>query len=177
MRIVSLVLVVILFISSSSVAQKFGYINSAAVLQDIPEVKAAESDLVGLQTQLKKKGEGMVTELQAKYAEVSEKEKKGELAPKQLQIESDALKAKEEEIGKYEQEMSAMLSQRREELLQPILDKVNKAIAEIAAENNYQYIFDSTTNVMLYADPTTDVTSLVRKKLGLPELAPAVAPK
>jgi outer membrane protein len=60
-----------------------------------------------------------------------------------------------------------MLAKKREELLQPILDRVNKAIGDIAKEQGYSYVFDASSNILLYADASADVTALVKKKLGL----------
>lgn len=37
-------------------AQKFGYLNSQALLAELPEVKQADANLQALQTQLEKKG-------------------------------------------------------------------------------------------------------------------------
>lgn len=148
-------------------AQKFGFVNSAALLTELPEVKAADSELNVLQNQLKKKGEEMVTAFQQKYAELATKEKNGEYSPKQLEIESQKLKDEEAKITQFEQESTQAMSKKREELLQPILDKVNKAINDVAKESGYAYVFDASTNVLLYADPSADVTALVKKKLGL----------
>ncbi|HMV23007.1 MAG TPA: OmpH family outer membrane protein [Saprospiraceae bacterium] len=148
-------------------AQKFGFVNSAALLTELPEVKAADSELNVLQNQLKKKGEEMVTAFQQKYAELATKEKNGEYSPKQLEMESQKLKDDEAKITQFEQESTQAMSKKREELLQPILDKVNKAINDVAKESGYAYVFDASTNVLLYADPSADVTALVKKKLGL----------
>ena len=71
---------VMLFNTQSIMAQKFGYVNSAALLTELPEVKAADSQLGVLQSQLKKKGEEMVTAFQQKYQEVAAKEKNGEFS-------------------------------------------------------------------------------------------------
>lgn len=153
--------------SSQLHAQKFGYINSAALLAEMPEVKAADSELTVLQGQLKKKGEDMVAALQKSYAEVSQKDKNGEYSPKQLETESARLKEEEAKISAFEQEMGQQLSSKREQLLQPILDKVNKAIADVAKEVGYSYVFDASANILLYADTSTDITATVKKKLGL----------
>ncbi len=154
-------------IQDSVFAQKFGYVNSAALLSELPEVKAADSQLAVLQEQLKKKGEDMVTAFQKRYAEVSAKEKNGEFSPKQIEAESQKLKDEEQKISQFEQESADQFAKKRQELLQPILDRVNKAIADTATESGFAYVFDASTNILLYADPTADVTPMVKKKLGL----------
>ena len=63
--------------------------------------------------------------------------------------------------------MYADLSKRREDLYKPILEKVNKAMQDVAKENGYLLVFDTSTQVLLYADETLDVTKLVNAKLGI----------
>ena len=60
------ILFAILFtgLSLSIQAQKFGYLNSQVLLAELPEVKAADAEIQALQTQLEKKGQMMVQELE-----------------------------------------------------------------------------------------------------------------
>jgi outer membrane protein len=146
-------------------AQKFGYLNSAELLQEMPEVKEAEANLETLQKQLQAKGQKMVEEFQTKYADLERRQ--NEIAPKDLELEVQKLKDEEANIGKFEQDMQRQILEKRETLLQPILDRVNNVIKEFAKEENYTYIFDSSAGVLLYADETTDVTSKIKAKLGM----------
>jgi outer membrane protein len=146
-------------------AQKFGYLNSAALLQEMPEVKEAEANLETLQKQLQAKGKKLVEDFQAKYADLERRQ--NEIAPKDLEGEVTKLREEEANIGKFEQDMQRQLVEKRETLLQPILDRVNQAIKELAEAEGYTYIFDSSAGVLLYADETTDVTSKVKAKLGM----------
>ena len=66
--------------------------------------------------------------------------------------------------------MENQIMEKRNTLLQPIFDKVNGAIKDVAKENGYNYIFDRNAqngSTILYADETQDVTALVKSKLGL----------
>lgn len=160
--------IALMLVCTSNVqAQKFGYLNSSAIMSEVPEVKQAESNLKAYQEQLSKQGQQKVEALQNKYQELARKEKQGEIAPKALQEQADKLKLEEEDLAKLEQDMQNQMAQKREALLQPILDKINKAIQEIAKEQSYSYIFDSSAGMLLYADESSDVSSLVRTKLGL----------
>ncbi|NJK84533.1 MAG: OmpH family outer membrane protein [Saprospiraceae bacterium] len=89
----------------------------------------------------------------------------GVLSPKQQEEEATKLKTKEEELRKFEADSQQKLAAKQQELVQPILDKVNKAIQDVAKENGYQFIFDEA--VLLYRDPTLDIGKLVRAKLGI----------
>ena len=68
-----LTLVLLLTLTTASFAQKFGFCNSSALLAELPEVKAADSELKAFQTQLTKKGQDMVKALQDKAAELQRK--------------------------------------------------------------------------------------------------------
>lgn len=161
------VLAIALFTGSVLNAQKFGYINSAAILAEMPDVKEAESNLETLQKQLQARGEKMLQDFQVKYAELERRHSEGGIAPKDLEREAQKLQEEENKIVQFEQEMQRILLQKREELLQPILDKVNRAIKAVAEEGSYAYIFDASTGVLLYADENTDVTAKVRAKLAV----------
>ena len=148
-------------------AQKFGYCNSSQLLTQIPEVKAADSDLTAFQTQLTKRGQEMVKALQDKAADLKRKEEAGTISPKDLELQSAKLTEEEAAIAKYEQEVYEKLAQKREQLFSPILDRVNQAMSDVAKENQFMFVFDSSSQVLLYSDETLDVTKLVKAKLGI----------
>jgi outer membrane protein len=148
-------------------AQKFGYLNSALLLDELPEVKAANTALQTFQEQLQKQGRAKVEALQADYQKLAQKEKAGEISPKQLNEEGEKLKKREEEIGLLEQDMAKQVQEKKTTTLQPILDKVNKAISDVAKEQGLVYVFDSTAGFLLYADDKLDITSIVKTKLGV----------
>ncbi len=146
-------------------AQKFGYINSSALLVDLPEVKQAESDLEAFSKQLQKKGQDMVAKFQTDVQAFQKKVEAGELSPKQQDEEEKRLEAVRAELGKYEQDMTTQIQTKRETLLKPIYDKVNEAIKAVATEGGYQYVFDQ--GVLLYFEASADISAAVKKKLGI----------
>jgi outer membrane protein len=175
--IVLILLISCLAAQSISAQTKVGYINAAAILVEMPEVKQADSNLKVLSEQLQKKDEQMVATLQGKYQELQKKEKSGEIAPKELEMQSKKLEADRDSVVKFEQEIQAQLSEKKQTMYAPILEKVNKAIDDVAKENGFSYIFDASSGVILYAEENKDVSALVRTKLGLASTATTVAPK
>jgi len=148
-------------------AQKIGYVNTAELLQQIPAVKESTSNLETYRNQLMKKGQEMLTALQNKYKELERKQAAGEISPKQLETEAQALKAEEAKILEFEQQSQQKILQKNETLMKPLRDKIQKAIDDVALENGYTYIFDYSTGFVLYADASVDVSALVKAKLGL----------
>lgn len=163
----SLVLVAILSISFSASAQKFGYLNTQELIASVPSVKEANANIETYRKQLQGKYENMIKSLQTKYQALEAKQKSGEISPVQLEAEAQTLKTEEQKIAEFEQSSQQKIAQKGETLLKPLRDKIQKAIDEVAAENGYDYIFDASMGVILYADKVTDVSALVKTKLGL----------
>lgn len=146
-------------------AQKFGYINTAEILADMPEVKQAEVDIENFSTALQKKGQAKVKTLEEKYGKIQQQMQAGNLSPVQQQQAQADLQKDQEELAKFEQEMVGQIQTKRQNALQPIYDKLNNAIEQVAKENGYSMIFDKA--VLLYSEDKDDVSALVRAKLGL----------
>ena len=166
-KFIQLAVVAVLFLAATTTAsaQKFGYVNSAAILAEMPAMKAAESNLEGLQKQLQKKGQLMVETFQQDVAAIQKKAQSGEMTPKQQQEESARLEKEQAKIASFEQDMVKQLQDKRASLLEPIYDQVNDAIKAVAEAEGYQFIFDQ--QVLLYGQEAADVSSMVKAKLGL----------
>ena len=92
---------------------------------------------------------------------------------------ADLKKQREEEIVKAEDELKDLqknrfgyngdLFKKRQELIQPIQDKVFDAVQKIAQMRTYDFIFDKASGgaAMLYTNPQYDVSEEVLKKLGM----------
>lgn len=160
-------LVVFIFLANISFGQKFAYINSQAILGNLPEVKQANASIETFRNQLISLGQKKVEALQKKYKELELKQSRGELSPLQLDTEAKKLKADEEKLGKFDQESQQRIMEKSEELLKPIRDKVQKAIDDVAKENGYDFIFDASMGFILYADKNTDISDKVKAKLGI----------
>lgn len=162
---ISFLLVFSLGMFANLQAQKFGYVNSAAILAEMPEIKQAEANLEALQKQLQKKGQEMVEKLQQDYQDVQQKVELGQLSPVQQETEGQRLQTAQNDIAKFEQDMVAQVQKKRDELLEPIYARVNDAIKAVAQEQGFQFIFDQ--GILLYSEESQDVSAFVKAKLGL----------
>ena len=152
---------------SSLQAQKFGYINSAELLAEVPAVKAADSELETYQAQLVKSGEEMVKKLEAKFQAYSREAQEGLLSQVQMQKKEEELGIEQQKIQKYELEVQNKILAKREELYKPILDKVKVTIENVGKENGYTMIFDTSTGTILHANDGDNVMALVKAKMGM----------
>jgi outer membrane protein len=153
----------------NSQAQKFGYVDSNAILEGMPKVKEAESNLEALNKQLQAKGQKMMEDFQAKYEDLQRKVQAGEITPKDQDAQTALLEEERNKIVQFDQDMQNQMAQKRDELLKPILEEVKTAITAVAKDNGYTYVFDGSPGVgiLLYADESTNLTAQVKTKLGL----------
>lgn len=154
--------------TTTSFAQKYGHLNAGNLLELLPEVAKADSEMEAYQKQMIAKGEEMAKAFQAKYAKLAQEVQQGIHSPVQQQNLEAELQKEQQTIVQYEQEVRQKVAQKREELLAPILDKVNTAIQNVGKEQGYSMIFDSSVpNVLLFVEDADDVTSAVKAKLGI----------
>ncbi len=149
-------------------AQKYGHLNFGNLIVLMPEAAAADKEIEAFQEELIAKGEEMASTFQEEYGAFIVAVQSGEVPPKEQQTRQQQLQAKQQEIVAYEQELIQKVQQRRQELLAPIVEKAEKAIAEVAKENGYVMIFDTSSfNAILFAQDSDDVMPLVKAKLGI----------
>ena len=166
MRVITLsYCICICFFSLTASAQKVGHVNTVQLIDSLNEAKLASKTLKQYEASLAKTGEEMVTNYQEKLKKYQISVKSGSLtAIQQKQMESD-LQIDQNAINTYRQSAQASLEKRRQELIQPILDKINKAIQAIGKEDNYMFIFDNSVGILYFKD-TEDVSAKLYKKLG-----------
>ncbi len=157
-----------LFLGMQLSAQKYGHLNSGNLLQTLPQVKTADAQMKTFQEGLMKKGEEMAKAFEQKFQVYAAKVQNGELSQIQRKQQEEALEKERNQIMTYEEEAAEQVATKREELLKPILEKVDAAIQAVGKENGYLMIFDtSIPNVILFVRDMDDVEPLVRKKLGI----------
>ena len=79
-------------------AQKYGYVDSENILNGMNEVKQMTPELESLQTQLQKKGQQMVEDLQTKSKNAQAKLERGEMSPNELETMHDEMQKDQSKI-------------------------------------------------------------------------------
>ncbi len=78
----------------------------------------------------------------------------------------------QQNIQQFQETAQQGMQQKQAELMQPILDKIQKAISEVGKEGGFTYIFDlATQSVAYYSADSQDVTDLVKQKLNITKSA------
>ncbi len=143
------------------------HIDSEYVFKKIPAYQDAQDELENLANQYK-------AEVEAKYKIVDSLykiyKKEEVLLPQETKIrKQEEIIEKEKEAKNLQQKyfgQEGLMDQKREELLKPIQDNVYNALKKIAEDGNFDYIFDKTTNEILYSNDSRDQSDVVLKELG-----------
>lgn len=150
------------------VAQKFAFVDTDYILQNIPSYNAAQEQLNSI-------SEEYETEIAAEYQQIEEMYKTYQ--SERVLLTDEMKKKREEEIMTKERQVKELqakyfgpegeLSKKRQELVKPIQDAIYKAVKELSAEGSYAVIFDTASGAsILYSNPRYDLSDEVLKKLG-----------
>ena len=150
-------------------AQKIGHVRLDSLISLMPEYKDARQKQLDYYNKLEDQVKIMNGELQSKYEEYQKTA--ASMSDLIKQTKEKEIQDIQKRIQDFQQQAQSDLQKKNEELLKPVYDKANKAIAAVAKENGYKYILDGGSggagSVVLYSEPSDDVMALVAKKLGL----------
>lgn len=151
-------------------AQRFGYVDTDYILENIPEFKKAQEELDKASAAWQKDAAAKFKEVDDLYrAFVAEEVLLTEDMKKRRQDEIVVKENEAKEFQKAKFGMEGELFKKRQELLKPIQDKVFNAVKELAASSQLDIIFDKAGNQanIMYADPKLDKSDAVLRKLGV----------
>ena len=148
---------------------KLGHVDSMELLSAMPGRDSAQKTLQNYSKVLENQLTAMQKEMETKYQDYQTNG--ATWSQSILQVKQKDLQDLQSRIEAFQQSAQKDLKDKETELLKPIIDKAKKAIEDVAKENGYTYIFDSSVGVLLYYDNSDDIMTLVKKKLGL-TLAP-----
>jgi outer membrane protein len=147
---------------------RYGHLNFGNLISLMPEAQAADTQLETYRDSLVDVGEQMASQFQTDYIAWATAVQEGTLTPIEQQQQQDALEAKQQELLGFEQQISNFVGRKRQQLLGPIIERAQEAIDDVAQENGFVMIFDTSVfGAVLFAEDTEDVMPLVMNKLGL----------
>jgi outer membrane protein len=158
----------IALLATAGFAQKFAFIDSEYILENIPAFNAAQEQLDQLSKQYQK-------ELETMYADIEKMYK--DFQAESVLLSEDMKRKREDVIITREKEYKELqrkyfgpngeLFKKRQGLVQPIQDDVFTAVQEIADEGAYAVIFDKAGGASLFVtNPKFDLSDQVLQKLG-----------
>ncbi|MSR35534.1 MAG: OmpH family outer membrane protein [Gemmatimonadetes bacterium] len=149
--------------AGSAQAAKIAYINSQSILAEAPGAKEAQtkfdSDMQTYRTEVQQ----MQTELEALVKQYEQQQ--AMLSPSAKQQREGDIRAKQKAYQDRLATIDQRAGQRQQELVQPVMDKINQVIEVIRGEGGYSLIFDVSSGGVVAADPGLDLTPEVIRRL------------
>ncbi|UCH14402.1 MAG: OmpH family outer membrane protein [Bacteroidales bacterium] len=168
MRKFVIILTALLVMAGVAYTQKYAFVDTEYILNNIPSYKAAKDKLDDTSEEWQK-------EIETKYSEIEQMYK--DYQAEKVLLTDEMRKKREDQIINKEKEVKELqknyfgqegsLYKKRQELIKPIQDEIYKAVKDIATESGYAVIFDTSSGpTMLYTNPRYDVSDEVLEKLG-----------
>ncbi|TAM99486.1 MAG: OmpH family outer membrane protein [Chitinophagaceae bacterium] len=153
----------------SANAQKIGYVDMQDIISQMPETAQADSALGSYRENLVTTYQSMNQEFQTKAdAFVKDSTKMNQAVKEAKRAELRDLQTR---IGQFQQNSQQQLQQEQSQLLQPIIEKVQKTVSDVAKVKGFTYVLDDSQggggNILIVKPTTDDLTAEVKAKLGL----------
>jgi len=168
MKKIILTLAVVCSIALVSKAQKYGFIDSEYIMENIPSFNAAQEQLDQLSSQYQKELEAMHAEIEQMYQDF---QAESVLLSEDMECtREDVIISKEKDYKQLQRKYfgpNGDLYKKRQGLVKPIQDDIFNAVQEIATDGSYAVIFDKAEGTTLfYTNPRYDLSDQVLQKLG-----------
>lgn len=149
-------------------AQKYAYVDTDYILNNVPEYSAAKKELNSISVKWQKEIEEKIAEVDKMYTDFQ---------VEKILLTDDLRIKKEEEIIKKEKEVKDLqmkrfgtdgdLFKKQQELIKPIQDKVYNAIMELAESKGIGMVFDKAgTTTVIYSQAKYNISDDVIRQMG-----------
>jgi len=157
----------VLFVAATSFVNaqsKVAHIDVQKLLSEMPEMKAAESELKKLSETYQADIQGAMTELRNKFTQYNNE------AANKSKEENDKraaeLQGQEKTIGEAQQKAQQDIQKKQSELFAPISERAKAAIEKVAAAQGFDYVLDAQAGGGLIVSKGKDLLSEVKQELG-----------
>ena len=160
----------------SLLAQKFGYVNSAEIIQLMPEYAKAIKDVQALEKMYTDEFNSLRTELEKKGTEF-EKMQQDSVPENILKRRYEDLMHLQQRIQEYAADIQQKLQTAEQEKMIEINNKLQGALDTVGKEGSYVCIFDLAGGIpFINTTLCDDVSAKVKAKLGIAANAVPAAP-
>jgi outer membrane protein len=145
-------------------AQKVGHINFEKLVQEMPETKALASTIEKLAKTYKDEIDGEAKKIEDKrnkYIAEGKTQTNAENEKRGLELQAGIKR-----VQQAEAEARNDMQKRQYDGLQPIIEKAQKAIEEVAAAKGILYVLDASVGKGLLVKKGEDIYNAVKTKLG-----------
>lgn len=150
---------------SAQKSQKLGHINFAELYELMPGQDSIRAAFTSYQEQLQQQFQAMQTEYETKLNEYQTN--MATMSNIIKQTKEKEIVDLQRRIQEFQQTAQEDLQAKEVELTTPVIEKARNAVKEVAKENGYSFVLNSTEGLVLYTEPADDLMPLVKKKLNL----------
>ena len=152
---------------------KIGFVEPRSVLEKMPELRAVQQRMQNFmerkQTELTEKERELQTEIEQYQQKV------GVISEQARENEEQRLNNLDMEFRQLQNTAQQEMQQRQAELMAPLLEQLQGAIDNVAAERGLDYVLNTTTSggdvIILYVSESVqeeyDITDAVMRELGI----------
>lgn len=165
----TLVIAGLTIVAFSASSQKLAHINLDSLLRSMPESDSARKVGQGHYQMLESEVQSMEKEYQDKvqdyqahqstYTELIKNTKQQEIQDMGQRIQA------------FQTSAQSDLQRFNDSITKPIINKAKNAVTAVAKEHHYNYVFDTSSGVVLYSENSDDIYDMVAEKLGLKSAA------
>lgn len=147
---------------------RYGHLNLGNLIAVMPEAVSANDSLEIVQAGMIAQGEAMAAQFQRDAAAFIKQVQEGTLTPLKEREGQAALEKRQREIQNFEQVIVQTMEVERNRMLAPIIAKAQNAIEEVARENGFVMVFDTSIfGAVMFAKDTEDLMPMVKAKLNI----------
>ncbi len=149
---------------------KIGYTNTEVIVSLMPEAQGIQKQLATYEQKLAEKLNLKQSYLETKLQEYRDMMERGELADADRKDREAEITKLQKEIQDSYADAENDLLEKRQEMLGPVLEKVQKAIDKVAEDNGYTYVFNANMSGaanILYGPAEDNITEKVLTELGI----------
>ena len=143
------------------------FINSDQVMAQAPALQTAreqiQSEIQALEQQARQELEPLQAEVQQMMTQFQQQQQM--LAADKRREQQQAIATKQQELQQRAAAWDQRAQERQQELLAPVLDRINSTIEALREERGYAFILDVAAGGVVAADPSLDVTTEVIQRL------------
>lgn len=151
--------------ATSATAGRLAYIRSQDIFAQAPGRADAESQFNGFVQTARAEEKTMGDSINAMLGDYAKAE--GTLAADVKATRQQAIRDKQAQFQQRQQALEQQVQQKQTELVGPILERINKIINDLRAENGYAMVFDAQASggSVVAADKNLDITDQVIARL------------
>lgn len=152
---------------AASAQSKFGYFNYDDMLKAMPEYTEAQNNLNMLKDNYESELKRSEDEFDKKYTEFLDGQK--EFPKSILMKRQKELQNLMDQTLEFKKDVKEMLSKAEKNLMAPVKQKLDEAVAAVAQEKALDYVINTAGNNYPYVNPNigVDLTEQLKQSLGI----------